>query len=76
MGAAYHVKLNHDSGSANLFMVGSNYSLSKRTLLYVSVGTLRNGSQTDFQVETGGPNGNGLTGQNQTAFYTGISHSF
>ncbi|MFJ2990021.1 porin [Collimonas sp. NPDC087041] len=76
IGAAYHVKLNQDSGSANLFMVGSNYSLSKRTLLYVSVGTLRNGSQTDFQVETGGPNGNGLTGQNQTAFYTGISHSF
>ncbi|AMP05849.1 porin [Collimonas pratensis] len=74
IGAAYHVKLNHDVGSANLFMVGTNYSLSKRTLLYASVGTIRNGSNTDFQVQTG--DSTGLTGQNQSTFYTGISHSF
>jgi predicted porin len=74
IGAAYHVKLNHDVGSANLFMVGANYSLSKRTLLYASVGTIRNGSNTDFQVQTG--DSTGLTGQNQNTFYTGISHSF
>ncbi|AIY42478.1 Outer membrane protein [Collimonas arenae] len=74
IGAAYHVKLNHDVGSANLFMLGTNYSLSKRTLLYASVGTIRNGSNTDFQVQTG--DSTGLTGQNQSTFYTGISHSF
>jgi predicted porin len=74
IGAAYHVKLNHDVGSANLFMVGANYNLSKRTLLYASVGTIRNGSNTDFQVQTG--DSTGLTGQNQNTFYTGISHSF
>ncbi|AMO94508.1 outer membrane insertion C-terminal signal domain protein [Collimonas fungivorans] len=74
IGAAYHVKLNHDVGSANLFMVGTNYSLSKRTLLYASVGTIRNGSNTDFQVQTG--SSDGLVGQNQSTFYTGISHSF
>jgi len=74
IGAAYHVKLNHDVGSANLFMLGTNYSLSKRTLLYASVGTVRNGSNTDFQVQTG--SSDGLVGQNQNTFYTGISHSF
>ncbi|KAF3997999.1 porin [Glaciimonas immobilis] len=72
--AAYHVKLNQNVGSANLFMLGTNYSLSKRTLLYASIGTVRNGSNTNFQVETG--SGTGLTGQNQNAFYTGVSHSF
>ncbi|MGZ9710164.1 porin [Glaciimonas sp. GNP009] len=72
--AAYHVKLNQNVGSANLFMVGTNYSLSKRTLLYASIGTVRNGSNTNFQVESG--DGTGLTGQNQNAFYTGVSHSF
>jgi predicted porin len=74
IGAAYHVKLNQNTGSANLFMLGTNYSLSKRTLLYASIGTVRNGSNTNFQVETG--DGTGLTGQNQNAFYTGVSHSF
>ena len=75
IGAAYHVKLNQNVGSANLFMLGTNYSLSKRTLLYASIGTIRNGANTDFQVEAGGPTP-GLTGQNQNAFYTGVSHSF
>src|SRR5438445_8102519 len=29
LGAAYHVKLNHDSGTANLFTLGANYRLSQ-----------------------------------------------
>ncbi|MBC7489478.1 MAG: porin [Glaciimonas sp.] len=72
--AAYHVKLNQNVGSANLFMLGTNYSLSKRTLIYASIGTVRNGANTSFQVEAG--DGTGLTGQNQNALYTGVSHSF
>ncbi|SFI47002.1 Outer membrane protein (porin), partial [Collimonas sp. OK307] len=40
IGAAFHAKLNHDAGSASLFMVGANYNLSKRTLLYAAVGTM------------------------------------
>ncbi|MGS0743943.1 porin [Glaciimonas sp. GG7] len=72
--SAYHVKLNQNIGSANLFQIGTNYSLSKRTLLYTSVGTIRNGAKTNFQIETG--DGTGLTGQNQNAFYAGIAHSF
>jgi predicted porin len=71
--AAYHTNVNKNVGSANLFMVGANYNLSKRTLLYVAAGTVRNGANSDFSVEYGG---GGVTGQNQNAFYSGISHSF
>jgi predicted porin len=73
IGAAYHVNVNAGVGSANLFVLGGNYSLSKRTLLYATVGTVRNGANSDFAVEYGG---GGIKGQNQQAFYTGISHSF
>jgi len=73
IGAAYHVNVNAGVGSANLFVLGGNYSLSKRTLLYATVGTVRNGANSDFSVEYGG---GGIKGQNQQAFYTGISHSF
>ena len=77
IGAAYHTKLNHDSGSANLFMIGTDYSLSKRTLLYTAVGTVRNKGQADFAVEVypAGDSGS-LQATNQNAFYAGIAHSF
>ena len=73
IGAAYHVNVNKGVGSANLFMLGGNYSLSKRTLLYATIGTVRNGANTDFAVQYGP---NGVKGQNQNTFYTGIAHSF
>lgn len=72
IGGAYHVNLNQHTGSADLFMLGANYSMSKRTLLYANIGTVRNGAQTSFAVETG----TSVTGQNQHAFYSGVSHSF
>lgn len=72
LGGAYHVKLNWNAGTAKLFMFGANYYLSSRTLLYASVGAVRNGAQTSFAVETG----DSVAGQNQSAFYSGISHSF
>lgn len=73
IGAVYHTKVNKDVGKASLFVLGANYNLSKRTVLYATVGTVRNGANTDFAVEYG--NG-GIKGQNQNAFYTGIAHSF
>jgi predicted porin len=78
LGGAFHVTLNRPDDSANLFMAGGNYYLSKRTLLYASIGTLRNGDQTSFAIQTynGGPGVSGAIGQNQNSFYTGISHSF
>lgn len=72
IGGVYHVRLNKSVGNAKLFMLGANYYLSKHTLLYISSGKVRNNSQTDFAVETYG----GAAGRNQTAFYTGIAHSF
>jgi len=84
--AAYHVKLNQGSGSANLFMLGTNYALSKRTIWYTGIGTVRNSAQTSFQVEVNNSTTNPTTGAagtdttlkgvNQNAFYTGIAHSF
>lgn len=71
--AAYHTNVNKGVGSANLFMLGANYNLSKRTLLYATIGTLRNSANSSFAVEYGS---GGIAGQNQNAFYTGISHSF
>jgi predicted porin len=72
IGGAYHVNLNQNSGSASLFTLGANYNLSKRTLLYANLGTVRNGAQTSFAVETG----TSVTGQNQNAFYAGVSYRF
>jgi predicted porin len=72
IGAGYHVNLNQNTGSANLFMIGANYNLSKLTLLYASLGTLHNSAMTSFAIETG----NSAPGVNQNAFYTGVSHSF
>lgn len=74
LAAAYHTKVNQNVGAASLYMVGANYNLSKRTLLYVSMGTVRNNANSDFSVEYG--DSGGVLGQNQNAFYTGISHSF
>lgn len=72
IGGAYQVRLNQGGGTARLILLGANYHLSSRTLLYASTGRVRNGPQTSFAVETG----DSLAGQDQSAFYSGISHSF
>lgn len=74
IGAAYHVNVNGGVGSANLFVVGGNYNLSKRTLLYATVGTVRNSATSNFSVEYG--DSGGSVGQNMNALYFGVSHSF
>lgn len=75
IGSAFHVNVNKNGGSANLFMVGLNYNLSKRTLLYVGAGTVRNTGKANFSLEaddTSAP----LAGQAQNGGYFGIAHSF
>jgi predicted porin len=74
IGAGFHVNVNNGGGNANLFMLGANYSLSKRTLLYAGLGNVRNGSNANFSVEA--TNNNPVAGQSQTGAYAGISHSF
>lgn len=70
--AAYHVELNQNSGGASLFMLGANYYLSKRTIVFASVGSLKNSALTSFAVEVG----TSAVGVNQSAFYSGVSYSF
>lgn len=73
IGAAFHVAPNNGASSANLYAIGANYSLSKRTLLYTTVGTVQNGANATFSERYWEPH---VAGQNQTSVYAGISHSF
>ncbi|KAF1048492.1 MAG: Outer membrane porin protein 32 [Herbaspirillum frisingense] len=86
VGAVFHVNANNGSvantgsktgggGTANMYMAGINYFLSKRTLLYFDVGTVRNGTGASHQLENGG-NTPGASGFNQTGAYWGVAHSF
>ncbi len=70
--AVFHSKLNQNTGRATLAMLGANYSLSKNTVLFASVGTLRNSEYSSFAIEVG----TNAVGVNQSAFYTGVSQSF
>lgn len=71
--SVFHVKQNNGGGSANLFMVGNDYNLSARTLLYASIGTVRNSRNANFSADV---YENPLPGQNQMSAYFGLSHSF
>ncbi|MCP1576308.1 putative porin [Herbaspirillum rubrisubalbicans] len=75
VGSVFHVNANNGNGSANLFMAGVNYFLSKRTLLYVGAGTMRNGNNANYSLEADSSTGGGK-GTNQTGGYFGIAHSF
>lgn len=72
--AFYHVNLNNGAGHANLYSAGVDYALSKRTVLYAGVGTVRNSAQTSFSVEAS--NNRPLAGQSQFGGYAGVSVSF
>lgn len=74
IGAAYRTTVNRGGGSANLFMLGADYNLSRRTLLYASVGTVRNGGNANFSVEA--TNNNPAPGRGQSGLYLGMAHSF
>lgn len=72
-GAVFHVAPNNGASKANLYAVGADYSLSKRTLLYTTVGSVNNGANGTFSERYWEPH---VPGQNQTSLYVGVSHSF
>jgi predicted porin len=74
IGAGFHVKADRVDGKANLLMAGAEYALSKRTLLYASVGGVSNsgGGQFEAEIYAGNPRVNG----SQRTVYAGIAHSF
>ncbi|SDV48384.1 porin [Chitinasiproducens palmae] len=77
LGAVYHTRLDHGGGSATLAMVGANYALSKRTIVYASVGSVFNRGNANFAVEAGGTAAdNPLPGGTQQGAYAGVAHWF
>jgi predicted porin len=75
IGSVFHVKSDRVAGKATLGMVGADYSMSKRTLLYASFGGVSNSSGANFGVD-GGISGNPAVNQGQRTVYAGIAHSF
>ncbi len=77
IGAVYHTNVNNGGGSANLYAFGANYSLSKRTWLYATVGDVNNSSAAAFSVECcSGPGNSPLAGHNQLGTWLGIGMNF
>ena len=74
IGAGFRVSSNRVDGSANLLMVGADYHLSKRTVLYASLGGVSNSSTANYSAEIYA--GNPAVGGSQRSVYTGIAHSF
>lgn len=75
LSGAYHARLNQDGGNATLLALGANYHLSKRTLLYATVGTVINRGNAAFSVVVT-PDTKPLPGATQQGVYTGVMHSF
>jgi predicted porin len=67
-------RANRRGGGASLLSVGANYHLSRRTMLYGTVGTLTNGGGASFSVEANG--GRPAPGSGQQGLYMGMVHSF
>ncbi|SOE36911.1 porin [Delftia acidovorans] len=72
VGGAY--RANRSGGGASLVSLGANYHLSRRTMLYGTVGTLSNGGTASFSVEAN--SGKPLPGSGQQGLYAGVVHSF
>lgn len=67
---------NAANANATLLVVRSLYKLSKRTTLYATIGTMRNGSLSNITVSAGGPGGNPPLGGSQTGTMVGVNHAF
>ncbi|PUA18870.1 porin [Glaciimonas sp. PCH181] len=74
IGSVFRVNANNGGGNANLLMGGVTYSLSKRTMLYASLGTVRNSSNANFSVEA--TDNSPLPGKSQSGGYVGVVHNF
>lgn len=72
--AVYHANVNNGGGSGTLGVVAANYYLSKRTMLYGTVGSMFNGGKAAFPVEVS--DSQPLPGRNQQGAYFGMVHYF
>lgn len=73
-GAVFKVRSDRVEGKATMLMAGAEYSLSKRTLLYASLGAINNSNGANYATQIYGD----FPGVNtsQKTFYTGIAHNF
>lgn len=74
IGSVFRINVNRSGGQATLLMLGANYALSPRTLLYAGLGAVRNSDSANFAVEAS--DNRPLPGQGQRGAYAGIVHSF
>ncbi len=74
IGSVFRVHANRGGGQATLLMLGANYALSHRTLLYAGMGAVRNSDNANFSVEAS--DNRPLPGQGQRGGYAGIVHTF
>ena len=89
-GAIYHANANRGNGNATLYTLGTNYSLSKRTLLYTELAYVRNSSTSNLGIDgglygansnndptnTGASNTNPDYGKSQFGVIAGVAHQF
>lgn len=75
LAGAYRTNVNKSGGNGTLLALGANYYLSKRTMLYGTVGTVINGGNAAFSVESSA-NTKPLAGSSQQGVYTGVMHWF
>ena len=87
---SYHANANRGNGNATLYTLASQYSLSKRTLLYTELGYVRNSSTSnlgldsglygantnDDRVNSGASSTNPNFGRSQFGVIAGVAHQF
>lgn len=70
------LKFKNSANKATLFALRGTYSLSKRTALYATVGSINNDGTLALSVSGGQPGSNPVAGGSQTAYAVGIRHAF
>lgn len=74
IGGAYHAVTDVRDDRGTLFAFGTNYLLSKRTMIFATTGRVRNGANGVFPVEANG--GRPPIGTNQRNVYAGMIYWF
>jgi predicted porin len=72
-------KLDYKNGKdfdATMVALRAKYLFSKRTNVYVQMGTIRNGNLSTVSVSSGAAGSNPAAGKSQTGFMAGIFHAF
>lgn len=75
-GQLFRLDFKGSANEATLAAIRATYSLSKRTALYVTAAHIDNDGKLALSASSGQPGSNPSAGESQTAFATGIRHSF